>query len=106
MNTTIAAIILLGVMGLGVTNLALLPFSFMRSRNNLDRLIPGVFIVAATVMCYFLERAGYISDAQGIGGDQVPPFFGTEWYFLLAVGILAIVFQLRLLKKSVKKDRN
>lgn len=99
MDELLAFITVSGVLILGVINLILIPFSFAKFKKVSQRIPLGLFVLAAMAMWYFMGRAGIVADEQGIGGNQVPPFYGSEWYISIGIGVTSLFYQVLLWKR-------
>lgn len=99
MDELLAFIIVSSVFTLGVINLILTPFSFAKFKKASQRIPLGLFVLSAMAMWYFMGRAGIVADEQGIGGNQVPPFYGSEWYISICIGATSLFYQVMLWRK-------
>lgn len=84
---------------IGVASIVILPFGIRAAKSILSRVAIGFVYIGIFVMGGFMYRSGVIADEQGIAGDTVSPFFGTEWYFMLAFVTTATLFQVLLIRK-------
>jgi len=103
MNELLITLLLVSVLFLGIANVLLL-FNNLRSGTRLERSVIGFLCLGAAIMCYFLGRAGFVSGKQWIASDQIAPFYGTEWYFLFAIGLIAFVYQMIVMRKHKKTN--
>jgi len=56
-------------------------------------------------MCFFIARAGFISDELGIGGHMVAPFYGHELVILATIGLISLLYQI-FISSLLKKKRD
>ncbi len=104
-STILSALTTIAVLLLGLINTALLTKSFRAANRAAYRVILSVACVLALVICYFMGRAGIISDEQMVSGSDVAPFYGTEWYLLVAIGVVTLLFQFYLIRKSSHRQK-
>ena len=90
---------------IGVVSIAILPFGIKAAKSAPSRIIISLIYLGILLIGGFMGRAGIIADEQGIAGDKVSPFFGTEWYFMLVFVAAATIFQTLLIRKLRDKDR-
>ena len=100
MNETFAAALMLSNLFFGAASIVILPWGIRAAKTPTTKVAIGLLYTGIIAMCYFVARAGTAADERGIGSDQVEPFFGTEWYFLLALTVTAVVFQVLLVRKK------
>lgn len=89
---------------LGLASIVILPFGIRAAKSTSSRAAIGLLYLCILTIGYFMGRAGMIADEQGIGGNEVPPFYGTEWYFMLVLVTAATMLQALLIRKHRSKE--
>jgi NADH:ubiquinone oxidoreductase subunit 3 (subunit A) len=90
----------------GVLSLIILPWGIMASHSGRSRIALVLIYLSILTIAYFMFRAGIIADERGIGGNEVAPFYGTEWYFMLGFTVLAVFYQMFKIYKLLRSARS
>jgi hypothetical protein len=92
-------------MALTIINTVLLPATLTKYKNIFYRLPLFLCILLSFIMCFFIARAGFISDELGIGGHMVAPFYGHELVILATIGLISLLYQI-FISSLLKKKRD
>jgi hypothetical protein len=96
--------LIIGVIALAILNIVLIPATLAKYKNIFYRLPLFVFIMCSLILCFFIARAGFVSDELGIGGDKAAPLYGHELIISAAIGIVFLLYQI--INLTINKSRH
>ena len=88
----------------GVLSLIILPLGIIASHSGKSRIALALIYLGILTIAYFMVRAGMIADERNIGGKEIAPFYGTEWYFMLGFTVLAVFYQMFKIYKFLRSS--